>query len=142
MKPAHDDWLPAMRQAVRQRKLVQYTQNGNGQAAATDIALPLTLRGEVIGVVGIERPADQPWLEDELNALQNLGEQIALALDTARLARETEKAAWRDRVVSETTARVWSSAEVEAVMRTAVAQLGEKLGASEVVIQLGVTEEE
>jgi len=136
------DWLPAMRQAVRQKKLVQYSQKGNGQVAATDIALPLTLRGEVIGVIGIERPADRPWLEDELNAVQNLGEQIALALDTARLARETEKAAWRDRVVSETTARVWSSAEIEAVMRTAVAQLGERLGASEVVIQLGTAEEE
>ncbi|RME51484.1 MAG: GAF domain-containing protein [Caldilineae bacterium] len=140
--PAPDDWLPAMRQAIRQKKLVQYSQKGNGQMPATDIALPLILRGEVIGVIGIERPADHPWLEDELNAVQTLGEQIALALDTARLARETEKAAWRDRVVSETTARVWSSAEVEAVMRTAVAQLGEKLGASEVVIQLGVTEEE
>ncbi len=54
---------------------------------------------------------------------------------------QTERAAWRDRVISESTAEVWSSAEIEEDMRTAVAQLGEKLQASEVVIRLGTEEQ-
>jgi hypothetical protein len=66
-----------------------------------------------------------------------VSEQIALALDSARLARDTERAAWRDRLVSEATARVWASSEIEAVMQAAIAQLGDKLGAAEVVIRLG-----
>jgi GAF domain-containing protein len=68
--------------------------------------------------------------------IQAVSEQIALALESARLFEDTQRNAWRDQVVSETTARVWSSAEMEAVMQAAIAQLGQQLGASEVVIQL------
>lgn len=145
--PAPQEWLPAMSEAVQQ-KILAYSQAEHGDIAASPVnslAIPLTLRGEVIGVIGIERgtaagnghKAAPGWSEDELVTVRTVAEQIALALDAARLARETERSAWRDRVVSETTARVWASAEIEDVMKTAVAQLGDKLKASEVVIRLG-----
>ncbi len=139
------EWLPVMSQAVRQKGLAQDANGANGSdfgQGGANIAVPLTLRDEVIGVIGIERPSDRPWSEDELTAIQTITEQVALALDAARLARETERAAWRDRTVSETTARIWSSDEVADVMKAAVAQLGEKLKASEVVIQLGTSAEQ
>jgi hypothetical protein len=66
---------------------------------------------------------------------------MSLALDNARLFEETQRNAWRDRLISESTAEVWSSTEIEAVMRAAVAQLGDKLEASEVVIRLGTVAE-
>jgi GAF domain-containing protein len=109
------------------------------------LAIPLILRGQTIGVIGIERSVDEGsvaanetagWSEDELITIQTVSEQVALALDSARLARDTERAAWRDRLVSESTAQVWASTEVEEVMQTAVAQLGNKLGATEVIIRL------
>jgi GAF domain-containing protein len=102
------------------------------------VAIPLTLRGEVIGVIGLERASRLTWTEDDLATLQSISEQVALALDAARLSGETERAAWRDQLVSESTAKVWSSSEFEEVLRTAVAQLGQSLHASEVVIQLNV----
>lgn len=137
-------WVPTMDQAVRQRSLVRSNGQGNGSHSPEmvgSVAIPLMLRGETIGVIGLERPADQPWSEDELAAIQRVTEQVALALEAARLAGETKRAAWRDHIVSESTAEVWSAAEIEAVMKTAVAQLGNKLGASEVVLRLGTEEE-
>lgn len=145
--PAPREWLPVMGEAVQQ-KILAYSQQVNGDTAVpavNSLAIPLTLRGEVIGAIGVEREtpsengykAAPGWSEDELVTVRTVAEQIALALDSARLARETERAAWRDRVVSETTARVWASAEIEEVMKTAVAQLGDRLKASEVVIRLG-----
>jgi GAF domain-containing protein len=141
--PAQTEWLPAMEKAVSQKDVVQHSPHNGHQPGdnATSVAIPLTLRGEVIGVIGIERPADRPWSEDELASVGAISEQISLALDAARLARETERAAWRDQMVSESTAKVWSSAEIEEVMRAAVAQLGDKLRASEVVIRLGTEAE-
>jgi len=62
---------------------------------------------------------------------------MTLAIENARLFEDTRRNAWRDRVVSESTAQVWASDEVADVMKAAVAQLGERLKASEVVIQLG-----
>ncbi len=138
--PSAAAWIPEMAHAVQQKGVAQGHGQGNGRAAddaLSSVAIPLILRDEVIGVIGIERPVDRQWSEDELTAIQVIAEQIALALDAARLARETERSAWRDRVISESTAQVWSSAEVEAIMKAAVSQLGDKLGASEVVIRLG-----
>ncbi|OQY30474.1 MAG: hypothetical protein B6I38_07430 [Anaerolineaceae bacterium 4572_5.1] len=141
--PASTDWLPAMGQAVRRNHLVKDVDKANGdddEIETATVAVPLILRDEVIGVIGLERAAGHDWSEDELVTIQSITDQISLALDAARLSRETGLAAWRDRVVSETTAQVWSSDEVADVMKAAVAQLGERLKASEVVIQLGASQ--
>jgi len=68
--------------------------------------------------------------------IRTLAEQVALALDAARLFDDTQRNAWRDQMISETTAKVWASNKIEEVMRAAVAQLGNKLGASEVTLEL------
>jgi GAF domain-containing protein/HAMP domain-containing protein len=147
-------WMSLMTQAVQQKKLVADTDNEPRQQQTAYASVPLVLRDEVIGVISIERAAAttgkaaraneneiNPWTEDELATLQTIAAQVALALDSARLAHETQRSAWRDRIVSESTARVWASGEVEEVMRAAVAQLGDRLKASEVVIRLGKSDE-
>lgn len=134
-----ETWLPVMSDAVRRRALVQ----GNGRGAEADgqpasVAIPLTLRGEIIGVIGIERKAGAPsWSEDELVTVKTVTEQIALALESARLADETERTAWRDRLVSDVTREVWTGADLEQVMQAAVTRLGQELNVSEVVLRLG-----
>lgn len=106
------------------------------------LATPLKLRDEVIGVLGLHAAdSGRSWTEDEIALIESVGEQMALAIENARLFEDTQRNAWRDQVVSETTAKVWSSAEIEEVMRAAVAQLGDKLRASEVVIRLGTETE-
>ena len=138
LAPSADDWLPAM-----QKVMMQQDSGESGELVIleqdevnNELAIPIKLRGQLIGVLGIERPPNTPWTEDEEAVIQAVGEQIALALESARLFEDTQRNAWRDQVVSDTTARVWSAAEMETVMQAAIAQLGEQLGASEVVIQL------
>jgi GAF domain-containing protein len=106
------------------------------------LATPLKLRDEVIGVLGLHAADSQrSWTEDEIALIESVSEQMALAIENARLFEDSQRSAWRDQVVSETTAKVWSSAEIEEVLKTAVAQLGDKLRASEVVIRLGTEAE-
>ncbi len=138
--PTNSEWLPVMTRAVKEKSPVQNGGSVDSPGPAA-IAIPLLLRDEIIGVIALERAEDEGWSEDELITLENVTNQVALALESARLSYETERSAWRDQVVSESTAKVWSSAEIEEVMRTAVAQLGDKLQASEVVIRLGTDED-
>jgi GAF domain-containing protein len=143
--------------ALKQKQTIDLRQPGSAQAAngqtneaaalATThapvaLATPLRLRDQVIGVLGIH--SDDPnrqWTADEIALIEAVSEQMRLAIENARLFEESQRNAWRDQVISESTARVWSSAEIEEVMRAAVAQLGEKLHASEVVIRLGTEDE-
>lgn len=133
IEPSNQEWLPSMTTALAadaSETKVYTTDSSN------DVAIPLRLRGELIGVLGMERTANQKWNEDELSALQTIAEQITLALESARLFENTQRNAWRDQMISESTAKVWASNKMEEVMRAAVAQLGYKLQASEVIIQL------
>lgn len=114
----------------------------NPPAAPIALATPLKLRDEVIGVLGLHaEDAQRSWTEDEIALIEAVSEQMSLAIENARLFEESQRSAWRDQVVSETTAKVWSAAQMEEVLKTAVAQLGDKLRASEVVIRLGTEAE-
>ena len=97
----------------------------------------MTLRGEIIGVIGVERSADRKWSDDELTTIQTVTEQVALALDTARLARETEQRAAREEIIANLTRAVWAGDNVETVLQNSVTQLGQTLKASKVVLRLG-----
>ena len=149
LPPLEEISTPEVEAALQQRKTVnrRSTGNVNGSEGASDkvesvLATPLKLGDEIIGVLGIrdENPERQ-WSEDEIALIEAVSEQMSLALENARLVDETQRNAWRDRVVSESTAKVWSSSEIEEVMKAAVAQLGDTLGASEVVIRLGTKDD-
>jgi GAF domain-containing protein len=96
------------------------------------------LRDEIIGVLGIhDDNPDRRWTEEEVALIEAVSQQMTLAIENARLFEHTQRDAWRNQAISETTAEVWASEEIEAVMKAAVTQLGKKLNASEVVIRLG-----
>ncbi|HLF28773.1 MAG TPA: GAF domain-containing protein [Anaerolineae bacterium] len=59
----------------------------DGQAA---VAIPIALRGEVIGVLGAQDEAGRRWSEDELVMLKAVADQVAQSIEVARLLDETE----------------------------------------------------
>ncbi|NJN95800.1 MAG: GAF domain-containing protein [Anaerolineales bacterium] len=89
--PASDAWLPPMKQAALEKQLVKQTHQGNGDAAQAELAVPLMLRGEVIGVLGVKREENPDWAAEEVAAVEAVANQIALALENARLSKEQEK---------------------------------------------------
>ncbi len=134
-RPEVNDIIPAVVQAVQQKNLVQHIDNHNNQMISS-VAIPLVLRDEIIGIIGIDREGDRQWTGDELAAIQAVTEQVALALDTARLARETEQRAAREEIIANLTRSVWTGDDIESVLRNSVTQLGQTLKASKVVLHL------
>jgi hypothetical protein len=137
--------LESAKGGVKENKLVPAVDSNasiNPPAAPIALATPLKLRDEVIGVLGLHaEDAQRSWTEDEIALIEAVSEQMSLAIENARLFEESQRSAWRDQMVSETTAKVWSSSQMEEVLKAAVAQLGDKLKASEVVIRLGTEAE-
>jgi signal transduction histidine kinase len=89
--PNSDAWLPPMQQAAAQKQLVTHLVPANGEKARAELAVPLLLRGEVIGVLGVKREETPHWAEEELAAVEAVAGQVALALENARLAKEQDK---------------------------------------------------
>ncbi len=109
------------------------------------LAVPIILRGQPIGVLGIEDPdagqgagqaGRERWSDEEISLLQEVGQQLALALENARLFEETQRRAERERLITNITARIRSSTDMLGVLETTATELGKALGTSRVVVRL------
>jgi GAF domain-containing protein len=117
MPPLDEIIPPAAQEAIRKQAIVQKKEDGS-------LAAPLMLRGETIGVLGLEKPENSDWTRDEIALVETVVEQLAIAMESARLLDESQRRSQRDRLVANITAKVRSSSRVETIMKTAVRELG------------------
>lgn len=122
--------LPEIRAAVKSGKTVTPTHQEPG------LAVPLKLRGEVIGVLDIRsKDATRVWSENELALVQAVAERAAIALENARLFEETTRRADRERSVSEITTHIRSTNDPSLMLQIALDELRQVLGAGEIQIR-------
>ena len=69
-----------------------------------------------------------PFDRNTLPLLQAIGYQLGFAIENARLFEQTQRAAKYEQTLREITSRVRSSTDPDAIMRTAVRELGLALG--------------
>jgi GAF domain-containing protein len=100
-------------------------------------AIPLVAGERALGLLLIQS-TDEPYefSEREIRLYLTLADQAAVALDGMRLLEETRRRAQRERLTAEITSHVWSSADVDTILRTAVGELGRSLQASDAWIEL------
>ena len=110
-------------------------QDGPGPA----MAIPLKVRGQVIGVLDAYKPSGtSDWSDDEVALFQALVDQLGVALDGARLYQDAQRRATQDRILGEVAMRMRETLDMDAVVRTAVREIGEALGIAEVEVRMGV----
>jgi GAF domain-containing protein len=132
-------WQPEMEQAVRTGQIVQAegARDKGDHKARHLLAVPLKVRGSVIGVLGTYKPGEAgEWTLEEIALVETLAEQLDLALDSARLYQDTQRRAAREQLIGAVTARMRESLDVDRVLQIAVREFGETLGAAEVKIRL------
>jgi PAS domain S-box-containing protein len=56
----------------------------------SEMGLPLTVRGKTIGVLDVQSTLEAAFSEDDVAVLQTLADQLAVAIDNARLVQRTE----------------------------------------------------
>lgn len=58
----------------------------------SEVALPLLIRNKILGVLDIQSDRPQAFRMDDIDVLQTLSDQIAIAIENARLLDETQAA--------------------------------------------------
>lgn len=127
------DWTPALAEAARFNHIVQ-SQDSNSQI----IAVPLTVRGQVIGAMEFELDERGSLTPEDLDLVQEVGERFGLAVENTRLFEESQRAAQRETLVNDISARIQGASNVEATLTAAAQGLQETLNAGRVTIRLGV----
>ncbi len=110
----------------------QFKPKGRGAV----LALPVRLRGEVIGSVNVRSPENRQWDQDELDIVNAIIERSAIAMENARLLTESQKLAAKERAIGEISARISTQSEIDDLLKTAAQELSRSLPGMQVAVQL------
>ena len=110
---------------------------GERMGIKSAVAIPLAAGERRLGLLLIQS-LDQPYAfsEREIRRYQTVADQAAVALEGMRLLEETGRRAEQERLTAQISSRVWGSADVDTILRTAVGELGRSLRASDAWIKL------
>ena len=125
---------PEVTSAVESGEVMANPSNGSRSRSA--VAVPVKLRGEVIGVLHVE--ANDPlrqWQGDEITLVQAVAERAAFAMENARLFQDARRRASKERLISEASARISGALNIENILQTTAEELERVLGGSEILIQ-------
>ncbi|MGE5465092.1 MAG: GAF domain-containing protein, partial [Syntrophothermus sp.] len=124
---------PEVLAAVQNGEIISGPANGSNHAT---VAVPVKVRGEVIGVIYVEsNQTSHQWLEDEVSLVEAVAERAAFAMENARLFQDARRRAVKEQSISEATARISSAMNIENILHTTAKELERVLGVSEVTIR-------
>lgn len=129
-------WRPEIERAVAEGSPV-VVQDGDTEHERAGLAVPITLRGQTLGVIGVESPTgDRKWTEDDIAFVEAISEQLGQALESARLFADTQRRAERERLVSDITSRIRASTDMRAILEATAEELGRVLGTSRALVRV------
>jgi GAF domain-containing protein/HAMP domain-containing protein len=111
--------------------------DGRDEEGLPELAIPVTVRGQTIGVINAHKPKGRgEWTAEEITLVETLTEQLGAALESARLFQDTQRRAARERLIGEVTARIRETLDMEAVLKTAAGEMRQALGLDRLVVRL------
>ncbi len=125
------EWTDALKVAGAEGRPVLQRSGERGV-----IAVPLKLRGEVIGAIEVEADAGAAN-EDAVDMVEAVAQRLAISLENARLYEESREATAQEQFINTLSARYQSITTVDELLRLTLIELGQTLGAYSGAIRLG-----
>jgi GAF domain-containing protein len=108
-------------------------------SASSNLIVPLTVRDQVVGVLGLqEMETGRSWAPEEIALVEAIAEQLALAAESIRLLDETQQRAARERRVNEIGEKIQAAQSLEEALQIAVKEVGLSLQAPQTVVKLEI----
>lgn len=97
--------------------------------------IPVKLRGEIVGILNVKADDNRKWTRDDIDIVAAIVERAALSIENSRLLVESQRAAEKERVIGEISARIGASTQIETILKTAMQELGTALPDTDIAIQ-------
>lgn len=108
----------------------------NKEDEPSKIAIPIRLRGQIVGVMGLQTRTSHKFTTDDADIAEAVAERLSLAMETATLIQAAQQRANIDRVTTDISTLISSSTRFETILQTAAQELSRALGGSEVLLQI------
>ena len=126
--------------SYRAGRALQRVESGRKEFVTPDnqLHMPIVVRGETIGAFNIaDSHLERVWHEDELSMLQTIANEVALAIDNARLIEQTQRTAQREKEVAVAADQIHRSMNLDTILNTALSEIVRITGIEDVAIQFG-----
>lgn len=127
------EWSDQMMKSAQRRRPMTVEQP---EESRRTIAVPIELRGEVVGAIQIETSAEL-YATETIDMLQAISQRLGVSLDNARLFEETQEATAQEQRIGEIVAEYQSAGNIEDLLYITIEGLTEALGAERGAIRLG-----
>ncbi|MCZ7547256.1 MAG: GAF domain-containing protein [Anaerolineae bacterium] len=95
----------------------------------SEMALPLIARARVIGALTIQSTAPAAFSDEDIAALQTMANQIAVAIENARLFEVARQRAASEELLNRVAGQLQEHTDLEAMLHVTMRELGQALGA-------------
>jgi len=106
----------------------------NHASGNSQVAIPIKLRGQVIGVVSAN--LKNGFTQNTITTLELAIERLALSLESARLYEEARLRADREHRIAQVSSTISSATDFDAILRTTIEEVGRSLPNVDVSIQI------
>jgi putative methionine-R-sulfoxide reductase with GAF domain len=102
----------------------------------SEAALPIAIADTVLGVLDVQQNKTAGLKQDDVDLLQSIATQVAIALQNARSYTTTRERADREAQITMIGQKIQSTTTIESALQVAVRELGRSLGMNNIRVTL------
>lgn len=115
-----------------------YISNSTSTDSQPTLTVPVKLREQTIGIIHLESSeSPRAWNMDEITLVQTVTDRVALALENAKLLEDSQKLVAKEQAIGNISSKINATSNIEAILRTAVRELGAQLSDTQVTLEIG-----
>jgi GAF domain-containing protein/HAMP domain-containing protein len=112
------------------------------KAPKTALAVPIKVRGNIIGTMNVQLPENRDLDADELDISEAIAERAGIAIEGAMLLQESQRRAAKEQLIGDISAKISASINMRNVLQAAVEELGRVIPGSDIVVQFQETNQD
>ncbi|OQY48342.1 MAG: hypothetical protein B6242_02620 [Anaerolineaceae bacterium 4572_78] len=119
--------------AVTKQQTITHNEKQSSDNGS-ELVVPLNLRGEIIGVLGLQEiDSTRQWSEEEIALVESIAEQFAQAAENLRLLDETQLRASSEARINEISEKIQRAESLEEALQVAIREIGNSLQSNTIV---------